>query len=205
MLAPASGTPLYPGHVRGGVKRLAVLAIVASALAACSGTGTTSPTDAEDTTHTTAGSVDEDLPVLMAAALEEIVTEDHTFGEGPPPFTEYLVQSHTDPRAGSADGDDGQRRPLTAAERDAIEGAVQPFGPLRWIDDPAEWMTDDLRPTIDGSVILGVGEPTIDGGSALVPVSLWCGGMCATWLTYRLDTAGGTWRVTGTEGPISIA
>ena len=87
----------------------------------------------------------------------------------------------------------------------AIEGAIRPFGPVRWIDDAGEWQTDDLRPTIEGSAILGVGEPTIDGDIALVPVSLWCGGLCATWLTYRIDRIDGTWQVRGTEGPIAIA
>jgi hypothetical protein len=140
----------------------------------------------------------------MAAALEELVTENHSFGEGPPPFTEYLVQSHTDVRAGLS-GNDGGRRPLTAAERDAIENAIRPFGPLRWINDPDDWRTDDLRPTIEGSVILGVGEPTIAGSTAAIPLSLWCGGLCGTWLTYRLDAVAGGWRVRGTEGPVAIA
>jgi hypothetical protein len=179
------------------VKRLSVLALLAlfaSALAACSGSGTVE------------GGVEEE-PAVMAAALEHLVTRNHTFGEGPPPFTQYLVQSHTDPRAGSSGGDEdgGERRLLTAAERDAIDGAVRPFGPVRWIDDPGDWRTDDLRPTIDGSAILGVGEPTIDRTSALAPVSLWCGGECGTWLTYRLDKVDDTWRVTATDGPITIA
>src|ERR671918_560783 len=187
------------------MKRLAVLVSFVLALAACSGTGTTGSPDATDTTATVVAGVDEDLPRLMAAALEELVTENHTFGAGPPPFTEYLLQTHLDPSAGSGDVDRGEDRPLTAAERAAIEDAIRPFGPLRWIDDPDEWRTDDLRPTIEGSVILGVGEPTIDGASALVPVSLWCGGECGTWFTYRLDMVDGSWRVTGTEGPVTIA
>jgi hypothetical protein len=150
------------------VRRRAVLAFFASALVACSGTGSTGAADATDSAAPVAGRVAEELPTIMAAAIEELVTESHTLGEGPPAFTEYLLQSHTDVRAGSG-GNDGERRPLTAAERDAIEDAVRPFGPLRWIDDPDEWRTDDLRPTTDGSVILGVGEPTIDGRNALGP------------------------------------
>jgi len=55
-------------------------------------------------------------------------------------------------------------------------------------------------------LILGVGEPRIDGDTALAPVSLWCGGLCGTWLTYRLARdGGGAWRVTGTEGPVAIS
>jgi hypothetical protein len=192
------------GNVRGDVKRLAVLAVFASALAGCSGTGTTGPYGATDTTAALAGGVDAELPLVMAAALEELVTVNHTFGQGPPPFTDYLIQSQTDVDAGT-DGTDGERRPLTTAERRAIEDAIEPIGSVRWIDDPAEWRTDDLRPILAGSAILGVGEPTVDGSSALVPVSLWCGGLCATWLTYRLDIVDGAWRVAGTEGPITIA
>jgi hypothetical protein len=45
----------------------------------------------------------------------------------------------------------------------------------------------------------------IDGATGLVPVSLWCGGLCGTWLTYRLDFADGAWAVTGTEGPRAIS
>jgi hypothetical protein len=191
------------------VKRLTVLAVAALAvaalaLAACPGAGTTGPDGATDTTAALAGGVDDELPLVMAATLEELVTVNHTFGQGPPPFTQYLIQSHTDVDAGPGDTT-GARRPLTTAERRAIEEAIDPLGSVRWIDDPAEWRTDDLRPVVAGSAILGVGEPTVDGGSALVPVSLWCGGLCGTWLTYRLDMVHGAWRVAGTEGPITIA
>jgi len=48
-------------------------------------------------------------------------------------------------------------------------------------------------------------EPTNNGGSALVSVSLWGGGLSGTWLTYRLDMVDGAWRVRGTEGPVAIA
>jgi hypothetical protein len=188
------------------VKRLAVLALLALALAACggSGTGGTGPVRAADTTVAPPRGGDEELPRIMAAALEELVTVNHTFGQGPPPFTEYLIQSHTDAHTGT-DDTAGSRRSLTAAERQAIEHAIRPLGSVRWIGDPAEWRTDDLRPTIAGSAILAVGEPTVDGNRASVPVSLWCGGLCATWLTYRLDLVDGAWRVAGTQGPIAIA
>ncbi|MDY7100108.1 MAG: hypothetical protein S0880_02870 [Actinomycetota bacterium] len=164
------------------------------ALAACAPTGPTSappdddPGDAAPT------------PAMMAAAVHQLLTVDHTFGEGPPPFTEYLLLDHTE-----ADAPDVAPRPLTDAEQAAIEEVVAPFGPFRWIDDPAEWRTEDLRPTIEGAVIVGVGEPTIDGDRGLVPVSLWCGGLCGTWLTYELTASDGDWAVTGIDGPIAVS
>jgi hypothetical protein len=126
---------------------------------------------------------------------------------GPPPFTEYLIQAGLNPYAGSPTGDAGTTvRPLTGDERAAIEAAVTPHGTVRWVDDPDDWRTDDLTPNVEGGVIIGVGEPTFDEGGALVPVSLWCGGLCGTWFTYRpAETGDGHWQVTGIEGPIAIS
>lgn len=143
---------------------------------------------------------------IMAAALLELITEDHTFGDGPPPFTEYLIQESIDSSAGDPTGSTDQTsRELTESERGAIEGAVAEYGNVRWIQDPDDWRTPDLMPTVDGGVILGVGEPVIKGDTGLVPVSLWCGGTCGTWFTYRLDLEDGSWAVIGIEGPIAIS
>lgn len=171
----------------------ALILVSGLVVAACGGTTATGP--------------DESGPSeMMSAALEQLVTVDHTFGDGPPPFTEYLIQTTTDPFAGDALGQgDSARRLLTVDERSAIEEAISKLGPVRWIDDPDEWRTDDLRPTIDGAVILGVGEPVVDGETGLVPVSLWCGGVCGTWLTYSLQQVEDAWSVTGIEGPIAMS
>ena len=55
-------------------------------------------------------------------------------------------------------------------------------------------------------MILGVGEPVlIDDTTGLMPVSLWCGGVCGTGLAYRVELIEGEWQVTGIEGPVVIA
>ena len=147
-----------------------------------------------------------ETPEMMAAALVELVTVNHGFGEGPPPFTEYLIQNRIDPSAGSPEAStDESARLLTDSEREAIEAAVSEYGSVRWIDDPAEWSTPDLTPTIEGAAILGVGEPVIETDTGLVPVSMWFGGLCGTWLTYRLDLINDTWLVTDIEGPIAVS
>ena len=148
----------------------------------------------------------DDKAEVLAAAVLELITENHTFGDGPPPFTEYLIQSSLDPFAGVPTGDAGAGvRQLTDDERAAIELAIEPFGPVRWIDDPGDFQTEDLAPTIEGAAIIGVGEPSFDGDEALVPVSLWCGGLCGTWLTYRLTVTDAGWDVAGIEGPIAVS
>ena len=143
---------------------------------------------------------------MMAAALVELITEDHGFGEGPPPFTEYLIQNRIDLSAGNATGSPSESaRRLNDAEREAIEEAVREYGVVRWIDDPSDWITPDLVPTVEGAAILGVGEPVIEADTGLVPVSMWCGGVCGIWLTYQLDMIDAVWVVTDIEGPIAVS
>jgi hypothetical protein len=208
------------------MNRLAALLLFVIALAACSaaddppGADTAPPSidgsidaSADGSVDASAGSTappdgSEDEAVrsaMMAAAVENLISQDHTFGQGPPPFTEYLVQERLDPAAGSGFGTGEETRALTDDERAAISEVVATFGPLRWIDAPEDWRTPDLNPTIEGAAILGVGEPIVEGETGTVPVSLWCGGTCGTWLTYQLDLVGGTWQVTGTEGPVAIS
>lgn len=165
------------------------------AIAACGGEDTPgSDSDAGQT------------PEMMAVALVELITEHHGFGEGPPPFTEYLIQNRIDPSAGNAtEPANDSARKLTDAEREAIEGAIAEHGEVRWIDDPSDWRTPDLVPTVEGAAILGIGEPVIEGDTGLVPVSMWCGGLCGTWLTYRLDIVDDIWVVTDVEGPIAVS
>lgn len=140
----------------------------------------------------------------MAVALFEVATTDNTFG-GEPVFDQFLVLDHTDPGAGGT-GDGAPARPLTDRERSAIEGALNGLGEVTWIEDADEWRTEDLVPVLRGSVILGVGEPeSIDDDSYLVPVSLWCGGLCGTWLTYRVDLVDGVWAVVEIVGPVMIS
>ena len=150
--------------------------------------------------------VDSQTPEMMAASLVELITENHGFGEAPAPFTVYLIQNRIDPSAIIVDAPtDGSIRPLTDAEMRAIEDAVSEHGIVRWIDDPAEWRTPDLAPSVDGAAILRVGEPVVKDQSGLVPVSMWCGGVCGTWLTYRLDLINMDWVVTDIEGPVAVS
>ena len=180
------------------VTAIAAAVLVAMTLGACGGGASTAVT--------TAAPARDDAAAVMAAAIHRLISRDHTFGQGSHRFSEYLVLDHTDPTAGAPDRRDRTAaRDLTAAERAAITDVVAPFGPLRFIADADAWRTKDLDPKVEGSVILGVGEPRITGDTALVPVSLWCSGLCGTWMTYRLARSGGTWTVTGTEGATAIS
>ena len=85
-----------------------------------------------DTEAEADASLDDGAAAALAAAVEQLIRVDHTFGDGPPPFSEYLLQSRIDPAAGNAGVGPGVvSRALTDAERDAIAGVVAAFGPLR--------------------------------------------------------------------------
>ena len=178
-----------------------LLAALALALAGCGGDDGSSGSVAA-----TAAAPRNDSAEVMAAAIHRLISRDHTFGQGSHRFAEYLIQDRTEPLADTP-AKPGARpsRRLSAAERAAIARVVAPFGPYRFVADADAWRTGDLRPRIEGSVILGVGEPRIDGDTALVPVSLWCGNLCGTWLTYRVARSGGAWKVVGTKGPIAVS
>lgn len=177
------------------MRYLALIAVILSVVVACTG-GTTTTEPASDSSA--------DSAAIYAVALRTMVVDDNTFGGEGNPFSELLVQSSLDPDAG-LDGSGGEIRPLSDDERSAIEAALGPLAPVRWIDDPAEWRTDDLMPVIEGSAILGVGPITFDDAGALVPMSMWCGGLCGTWFTYRVAETADGWAVIDIEGPIAVS
>lgn len=140
----------------------------------------------------------------MGLALHRLVTDANTYGPDHR-FSALLVQTSTDDQAGTGLLG-GTTRPLTEAEQTAIETALAGLSDdIRWIDDASEWRTDELMPVIPGSAIIGVGDVAYDDAGALIPVSLWCGGLCGTWFTWRAESIAGVWEITGTEGPVAIS
>lgn len=184
------------------MKRLTIaLACMTVVVAACGEPDQTGGTGTAPTTTTAPG---DDTATVMALALRELLTEQSTFGQGHR-FDAVLIQTSTDPAAGFTTPE-ATSRPLTDGERVSIEAAITDLSAdVRWVDDPDEWRNDDLMPEIPGSAIIGVGEPTFDDDGALVPVSLWCGGLCGTWFTWRLEITDGQWAVTGIEGPVAVS
>ena len=183
------------------MRALLIAVVLAVVAAACGGGSGPVTTDAHEDPEPPSPSA-----AIYAASMRQMVVDDNTFGGGGNPFTELLLLSSLDPGAGLAEGGSDQEiRPLTDEERVAIETALTPLAPVRWIDDADEWRTDDLMPVVEGSAILGVGPITFDGEDALVPMSMWCGGLCGTWFTYRVVLGDGVWVVDGIEGPIAVS
>ena len=200
--------------VAGAPSTVPVATVPVSAVPATSAPASSAPpaTDPGPTTTgrpTPAG----DTAQLMAAALQRLVDDE---GELPGSTATFLVRRAIDRYAGVTGGDsDGEDtvdpaggccgRPLTDEELAAIEAALAPSGTVQFIDDAAEGRTADGLPAAEGGVILGVGEPDIDGDTALIPVSMWCGSLCGTYLSYRADRTPDGWRIVGPDGPIAVS
>ena len=183
------------------MRLFATIALFGVLATACGSAGPTSTVPPEGSSPNRAA--------IYAVALHQLVSVDNTFGGDGNPWSELLVLASLDPSAGDATFGGGapdpqQVRPLTAEERNAIEAALSPLAPIRWIDDADEWRTDDLMPVIPGSAILGVGAITFDDQAALVPMSMWCGGLCGTWFTYRVTLSDAGWVVSCLSFPIAI-
>lgn len=137
----------------------------------------------------------QDTARLMALALHQLVTLDTTFGPDHRLGTVAIRTSTNEP----------DPRPLTDAERSAIEQLVGGVSTVQWVEPATSWLGDDGAPIVENSALIGVGEPRFDDDGALVPVSLLCGNLCGTWFEYRLRFVDGEWQVIGPEGPVAIS
>lgn len=149
-----------------------------------------------------------DTASMMAAAMHQLLTEDHTFGEESP-FRIFLLEDRTFDIASmpwfeKVHPAPTPARPVSVDERRAVENALDGIGEVRWVEDIMDWY-DGVMPTLDGSVLVQIGGPIIDGDTGFVPVSLLCGNVCGTWFTYRLKRTADGWNVDGIEGSVAIS
>lgn len=170
-----------------------VVLLTAGLLAACAGAPTVdSPADEA---------------TIYAAAVRQLYTVDHTFGD-PPNWPTVYVVSTTDDTVGALQG---EADPLTlpAETQQAIAEALSDLPTeIVWIGDRSEAPISDQDGTVDDGnaviVTLGNFHPQMDG-SVQLPASLYCGYLCGTGTTYVIEQVGGTWQVTGTTGPAWIS
>jgi hypothetical protein len=145
---------------------------------------------------------------IYAAVIRRLVTKDHTFGRASSPFDHVYVLDGPLP-GGDWPRNDAVRsdKQFSMAVRKALEVELSGLPPIDFISDPdtARLGKDLMGGVKKDGVILTVGPILGRGHNVKVANSLWCGGLCGQWLTYRLKFRGGDWRVTGTVGPMSIS
>jgi hypothetical protein len=175
------------------MKRLFILVAALAMLAAACGSDAGDPATTTTRPETTATQDEEKMTQILVQATMHLLRNDTTFGQGHV-FPTVLVVDHL------KDG-----TPLTADQVNALTTAISDVTEVRFISDQDEFITDDLRPTIDGAAIVTLGAPDIDGDEATIEMGMWCGGLCGIWLTYALEVGDAGWEVLGTVGPIAIS
>ncbi len=132
---------------------------------------------------------------LIADALRRLVTQDNGFG-GEDVFGEFLV--------GTAVGGETQTE-LTPLDKDFITAALSDLGDVVFVPDTeAEIEARFNEPTV-GTAVLSIDDLLLLDDRAEAEVSLWCGSLCAVFLTYEAVPDVDGWLITGTTGPIAMS
>jgi hypothetical protein len=147
---------------------------------------------------------------IYSAVIRRLFTRDHTFGSGPSPFKYVYVVNGAIRGAGNPSGGDffgPAPEPFPPAVVDGMKERLQDLPPVRFIVDGnrARRGEQGMGGVKNGGVIISLAPIHRKNGRVRVPNALWCGGLCAQWLTYILRRSDGRWRITGTTGPYAIS
>ncbi|MCU1360733.1 MAG: hypothetical protein JWN99_2022 [Ilumatobacteraceae bacterium] len=173
-----------------------LLGLAGLALLGC-GTATDSPAAQPPAAPTN------DQATIIAVAAIARVTADNSFG-GAQPFDRLNIIDHF----GSPSPDNyffvpPDSHAIDAEVRTAIEHALAPVA-ITWVASlQAVIGSGPEIPDADGvGAVLMIEPPVVDGTTASITTSLWCGGACGTGGAHALEwTEGAGWVVTGLEGP----
>ena len=141
-----------------------------------------------------------DAADVLAAAVRQLLTVNHGFAlvDGSPlPFTDVHI--------GDALGGPGGT-PLEPLQRERIAAAVNETGAtVQYVDDPnalTEKLFDDPPP---GVAVITFDALDLEPDGAVVELHLWCGSLCAVFVSYEVSSVDGEWTITGLAGPIAMS
>lgn len=146
---------------------------------------------------------------IYAAVVRELVTKDHTFGNGPSPFKRVFIVDGTVKGAGDAQaGLHAAPRPFPVEVKTGITRALPELPSIRFVANPDSVIVERRAcPRVRGDgVLISLGPIEHRAGPKVrVPSGMFFSCLGGQWLTYVLEPRGGSWRVLGTRGPISIS
>ena len=133
---------------------------------------------------------------LETAAIVRLVTVDHGFGSGNPPFD--LVQVGT-----SIGGDTS--RPVDALALELTADELADRFPVEFVSDTDTTIADHFDSETMGVAVAAIDDVRIDGERAEIEMRLWCGTLCGVFLTYEAVLGSSGWEIVGTTGPIAMS
>lgn len=139
------------------------------------------------------------FPQIYGAVIREAV------GDAQRPV---LVVDHPVEDAGDAEGDRGAAgTPFTRRERALIEHAAGEGLDLRWVasDDDAIDRSSSCAVVRGHGTLVTLDTPRGTARRALVGVESFMACLGAEWKTLVVEPTDGSWRVTGSTGPVAIA
>ncbi len=150
---------------------------------------------------------------VYAAVIRQLVTKDHTFGSGEPPFKvvyvlDGAVPGAADPEQAGSLAVSGRR--FSEATKSAISSRLADLPPIRFVerrDAVVDGNEGGNSPgeVANGGVLIALGPIDGQGEKVEVESSLWMNGLVGAWQTYVVALRDGDWRVTGTRGPVATS
>lgn len=145
---------------------------------------------------------------IYAAVIRRLVTKDHTFGGAPSPFDRVYILDGLRQGAGNPNKGLGPPDKRFSGEiKKALKIELASLPPIEFISDPdSVRVGENLMGGVKREGVIVTVGPILGGGhNVKVANSIWCGGLCGQWLTYRVKLKGGNWRIMGTVGPSAIS
>lgn len=145
---------------------------------------------------------------IYAAVIRRLVTKDHTLGGAPSPFDRVYILDGLRQGAGNPNKGLGPPDKRFSGEiKKALKIELASLPPIEFISDPdSVRVGENLMGGVKREGVIVTVGPILGGGhNVKVANSIWCGGLCGQWLTYRVKLKGGNWRIMGTVGPSAIS
>lgn len=132
-----------------------------------------------------------DTADVLAAAVRRLLTVDHGFGaDNPPPFTVVHIG-------------DASLGPL---ERERIAAVIEEIGiAAQFVEDPDGLIEELFDDTPQGAAVIVIDALRLEPRRAEVELHLWCGSLCAVFVTYEAVQEDGEWTITGPIGPVAMS
>ena len=150
---------------------------------------------------------------IYSSVIRQLVTKDHTFGQGDPGFEVVYVLDG--PVEGAEDSmkttsEYVPARPFGEDVKAALKEELVDLPPIVFVRDRASVIAGERSGpspghVINDGVLLTLGP--IIGGERRVEVgsNLWINGRAGLWITYVVKHRGAEWNVTGTTATVAIS
>jgi len=190
------------------MKRLGAILILAGALTGCDSSSTTDALSGRRSDEST-GMREHPSVAVYAAVVRQLVTVDHTFGEGTSPFRRiYIIGGVVEGAAQARVRRRGPDRPFTADVKKGMLRALADLPEVEFVANPARVLDErgGCTRVRSGGALISLGPISRrPDGKATVPTGLFFACLGGQWLTYVLERTDSGWRIVGTTGPVAIA